>query len=169
MIKEIKEIMANELPTESKGVTVLFGEFGNKDYIYTYIGTIIYAESGIQNLFIMENKFWGKMLFINNNLQFTERDELIYHEMIVHVPLFSHRLPENILIIGGGDGGTVREVVKHKCVKNVDMVEIDEEVVKAAKEYLPALSCELDNPKLNLYFEDGIKFIKKKSTFMISS
>ena len=164
MIKEIKEIMANELPTESKGVTVLFGEFGNKDYIYTYIGTIIYAESGIQNLFIMENKFWGKMLFINNNLQFTERDEFIYHEALVHIPVQAS--PENsirrVLICGGGDYGAARELLKYPQIQEVTIVDIDEKIPKLVKEYFPDLLPENPkDPRLKLVVADAYEMVKK--------
>jgi spermidine synthase len=92
----------------------------------------------------------------------TEAHEFIYHEMLVHVPLFSHPDPRRVLIVGGGDGGTAREVLKHESVKRVDMVEIDEEVVKVSKRYLPDLACELDNPRLKLTFQDAVEFIKDK-------
>jgi spermidine synthase len=153
----MNEVWFTELHGKSSGITIKINR------------TLKSVQTKFQKLDIYETEDYGNLFTLDDLIMTTERDEFIYHEMIVHVPLFSHRLPENILIIGGGDGGTARETLKHKTVKNVDMVEIDEEVVKAAKEYLPALSCELDNPKLNLYFEDGIKFIKKKSTFMISS
>ena len=120
------------------------------------------VQTEYQKLDIYETEDYGNLFTLDDLIMTTERDEFIYHEMIAHVPLFSHKLPENILIIGGGDGGTAREVLKHKTVKNVDMVEIDEEVVIAAKEFLPTISCELDNPKLNLIFKDGIEFIKNK-------
>jgi len=115
-----------------------------------------------QRLDLYETFDYGKMLTLDNLVMVTEKDEFIYHEMIAHVPLFSHPNPENVLVIGGGDGGTVREVVKHKCVKNVDMVEIDEDVVKISKKYLPTMSCELDNPKVHLYFQDGVEWVKDK-------
>ena len=124
--------------------------------------TLKSVQTKFQKLDVYETEDYGNLLTLDDLVMTTERDEFIYHEMIAHVPLFSHTLPENILIIGGGDGGTAREVLKHKTVKNVDMVEIDEDVVIAAKEFLPTISCELDNPKLNLIFEDGIKFIKDK-------
>ena len=119
-------------------------------------------DTKFQRLDLYETLDYGKLLTLDNLVMVTEKDEFIYHEMIAHVPLFSHKNPENVLVIGGGDGGTVREVVKHKSVKNVDMVEIDEDVVKISKKYLPTMSCEFDNPKVNLYFEDGVKWVEDK-------
>jgi spermidine synthase len=120
-------------------------------------------ETKFQKLNVYETEDYGKMLTLDDLVMTTEKDEFIYHEMIVHVPLFSHPCPENVLIIGGGDGGTLREVLKHKTVKNVDMVEIDEEVVKASKDFFPNFAKAFDNPKANLIFDDGIEFVKNKS------
>ena len=159
-----KEIMANELPTGPKGVTLLFGEFANKDYIYTYIGNIIYVESGIQSLFIMENSFWGRMLFINNNLQFTERDEFIYHEALVHVPVQS--APEGkikkVLICGGGDFGASRELLKYPQIEEVIIVDIDSNIPKLVKKYFPGLLPENpEDPRLKLVVADAYEMVKK--------
>ncbi len=115
-----------------------------------------------QKLDVYETEGFGKLLTLDDLVMVTERDEFIYHEMIAHVPLFCHNLPETVLVIGGGDGGTVREILKHKTVKHIDMVEIDQEVVIAAKEFFPSLSCELDNPKVKLHFKDGVEFVKNK-------
>jgi len=158
-----KEIMANELPTGEKGVTVLFGEFANKDYIYSYIGTIIYAGSGLQNLFIMENKFWGKMLFINNTLQFTERDEFIYHEALVHIPVQAS--PEGsikrVLICGGGDFGASRELLKYPQIEKVVIVDIDENIPKLVKEFFPELLPENpEDPRLELISADAFEMVR---------
>ena len=115
-----------------------------------------------QKLDVYETEDFGNLLTLDNLVMTTERDEFIYHEMIVHVPMFSHENPENVLIIGGGDGGSLREVLKHKTVKNVDMVEIDEEVVNASKEFFPCFSKAFESPKLNLMIEDGVKFVQNK-------
>jgi spermidine synthase len=90
----------------------------------------------------------------------TEQDEFHYHEMISHPSLFTHGNAKNILVIGGGDGGTVREILRHEGVEKVTMVEIDGEVIKACKEHLPQIAAEFDNPKLDLKVDDGIAFIK---------
>ncbi len=123
------------------------------------------VKTKFQKLDVYETEGFGRLLTLDNLVMVTERDEFIYHEMIAHVPLFSHELPETVLVIGGGDGGTVREILKHKTIKHIDMVEIDEAVVKAAKEYFPSLSCELDNPKVKLHFKDGVEFVKNIKNF----
>jgi len=116
-------------------------------------------KSKYQNVKIIETEGFGNMLINDNIIMTCERDEFIYHEMIAHVPLFSHPKPENVLIIGGGDGGTAREVLKHTQIKKCIMVEIDELVVSACKKHLKATACVFDNPKLDLRIEDGAKFI----------
>jgi len=80
--------------------------------------------------------------------------------MISHVPLFTHPNPKKVLIIGGGDGGTLREVLRHPEVEKAVMIELDEQVVKVCKEYLPTIACEIDNPRAEIKFEDGVKFVK---------
>lgn len=128
--------------------------------------TLFDKDSPFQNVKIVETEGFGKML-INDNLVMTcERDEFIYHEMIAHAPLFSHPKPKDILIIGGGDGGAAREVLKHKNIKSCTMVEIDSLVVQACKKHLKATACSFENPKLNLKIEDGAVFVSnKKSAF----
>ena len=93
----------------------------------------------------------------------TEKDEYIYHEMISHVPSLSHPNPKNILIIGGGDGGVAREILRHELVNQVDMVEIDEVVIDASKKLLPKIASTLDDPKLKIHIQDGIEFVKNCS------
>ena len=115
-----------------------------------------------QELLLLETEDWGKMLVLDGAIQTTERDEFIYHEMIVHPAAFTFtRQIERVLVIGGGDGGTVREVLKH-APKQVDMVEIDRDVVEFAKEYLPSISCGLEDERVNLVFGDGREFVKDK-------
>jgi len=118
-------------------------------------------QSEYQKIDIFENTAFGKVFTLDDVIMTRESDEFIYHEMLVHVPMILHPNPEKVLIIGGGDGGTSREVLKHSCVKQVTLCEIDEEVIKAAKTYLPFTSCEFDNSKLDIVIEDGAKFVKK--------
>jgi spermidine synthase len=92
----------------------------------------------------------------------TERDEFVYHEMISHVPLVAHPNPKHTLIIGGGDGGTVREILKHTNIEKIDLVEIDNEVIDSCIQYLPNISHGLNDPKVQIFIEDGIKFIEEK-------
>jgi spermidine synthase len=89
----------------------------------------------------------------------TERDEFIYHEMIAHVPLFVHPSAKSVLVIGGGDGGTVRELCKHSSLERIVMVEIDEVVVQACRRHLPTLSRSMDDPRLELIFDDGATYV----------
>lgn len=107
---------------------------------------------------VYETESWGNLMVIDGMVMLSEKDEFVYHEMLTHVPLFTHPNPEVVLIIGGGDGGTAREVMKHPSVKKVDLVEIDESVVEASKRYLPEIG-DFDNPKLQLHIQDGTSFI----------
>lgn len=99
-------------------------------------------------------------LVLVGNIACAEEDEYVYHEMIAHVPVFSHENPKNILVIGGGDGGTVRELLRHESINHIDLVEIDKYVINAAQEFLPMLSSSLINKKVNIIIEDGVKFVK---------
>lgn len=127
---------------------------------YTYKKQLYSQQSNFQKVEIVEGTYYGTMLFNNNVAMVSTRDEFVYHDMIAHVPLFLHPNPKKVLVIGGGDGGTAREVLRHSSVELCDMVEIDEAVVEACKKYLPQTADILENDKLNLYIEDGINFIK---------
>ncbi len=119
-------------------------------------------ESKFQKVDIFDSYEFGKLMTLDGLVMVTEKDEFIYHDMIVHTPMAVNPNMEKVLVIGGGDGGTVRELLRYDKIQHIDMVEIDEMVCDVAKEYLPTLSCGLDNPKVTLYYEDGIKFIKDK-------
>ena len=116
-------------------------------------------ETPFQKVEVYETDTWGNLMTIDGMVMLSEKDEFVYHEMLAHVGMFSHPNPKRVLIVGGGDGGTAREVMRHPLVKHVDMVEIDEAVVRASKEFLPEVG-DWDNPKLNVVFEDGIQFVK---------
>lgn len=124
------------------------------------IKKIIYSgQSDFQQIDVFENSVFGRVLVLYGSIMITEKDEFVYHEMISHVPLCVHPSPEKVLVIGGGDGGTVREVVKHPKVKEVLLVEIDKMVVDVCKRYFPEVSREFDNPKVRIRYDDGAKFI----------
>ncbi len=121
--------------------------------------TLFYEQSLYQRVDIVETRSHGNMLLNDGVVMLSERDEYVYHEMIAHVPLFVHPSPRRVLIIGGGDGGTAREVLRHLSVEQVVMVEIDSVVVDACRKYLPAVSRSLDDPRLELRIEDGVRYV----------
>ncbi|MEY4604442.1 MAG: hypothetical protein RIT43_1734 [Bacteroidota bacterium] len=126
-----------------------------------FTGEVFYdVQSPFQRVRILESYKYGKMLALDDMVMTTIKDEFHYHEMITHPSMFTHGDAKNILVIGGGDGGTVREILRHKSVEKVTMVEIDGEVIEACKQHLPQIAAAFDHPKLNLIVDDGIAFIK---------
>lgn len=126
------------------------------------IEEILYSkQSKFQHVQVVQTKGFGRMLLNDGIVMVTERDEFIYHEMIAHVPLFIHPNPQHVLVIGGGDGGTVREVLRHPTVKSCTLVEIDECVVEACKKFLAQTACQLDDHRVDLRIEDGVKYMKE--------
>ncbi|MCT4509546.1 MAG: polyamine aminopropyltransferase [Tepidibacter sp.] len=118
--------------------------------------------SEFQQVDVFDTHEFGKVLTIDGLVMVTEKDEFIYHDMITHVAMATNIDIKNVLVIGAGDGGTVRELTRYENIEKIDMVEIDELVVRASKEYLPITASKLDDPRVNLYFEDGIKFVEGK-------
>ncbi len=116
-------------------------------------------QSSFQRIEVYETKSHGKVMLLDGCFMVSERDEAIYHEMMVHVPMRAHPQPRSVLIVGGGDGGTAREVLRYSNVETVDMVEIDERVLAAARQYFPRLSAAFTDPRLNLVVGDGVKFV----------
>jgi len=123
--------------------------------------TLFSEKSLYQQIDVVDTEGFGRMLFNDHIAMLSERDEFIYHEMITHVPLFTHPNPREVLVIGGGDGGTVREILKHESVENVTLVEIDEMVVEVCKKFLPSVSSELSNPRCIVKIADGAKYVKE--------
>ncbi len=119
-------------------------------------------KSEFQQIDIFESPEFGRFLTLDGYMMLTEKDEFIYHEMITHVPMAIHPSPRRILVIGGGDGGTVRELLKYDTVERIDLVEIDEEVVRVCRKYLPQTAKCLDNidGRIHFYYEDGLKYIR---------
>jgi len=129
------------------------------------VKTLFSGQSDFQRLEFFETQEVGRLFVMDGVEMLTEFDEYIYHEMIVHVPVLAHvkkQEPKQVLVIGGGDGGTVRELVKHPSVEKITLVEIDSMVVEKCKEFLPATTCELDNPKVDLRIADGIAWVRDK-------
>ncbi|KAM6925276.1 spermidine synthase [Xenentodon cancila] len=108
-----------------------------------------------------ESKTYGNVLVLDGVIQCTERDEFAYQEMIANLPLCSHSCPKKVLVIGGGDGGVLREVVKHPLVESVVLCEIDEDVINVSKKFLPGMAKGFFSPKLTLHVGDGFEFMKR--------
>lgn len=119
------------------------------------------GNSEFQRIDIFSSKEFGRFLTLDGYMMLTEKDEFIYHEMITHVPMAVHPNPKNILVIGAGDGGVVRELTRYNTVENIDLVEIDELVVEVSKKYLPTTACRLDDERVHIFYEDGVKFIRR--------
>ena len=120
------------------------------------------AKTEYQTIDILETQGLGKVLLLDGLVMTTERDEFFYHEMISHIPMNSHPNRERVLVIGGGDGGTVREVLKHDTVKEVVLCEIDGMVIDACKKYLPSIAGMLDDERVNIQVRDGIDYISQQ-------
>lgn len=120
------------------------------------------AQSPFQRIDIMDAKEFGRFLTLDGYMMLTEKDEFIYHEMIIHVPMATNPNIKNVLVIGAGDGGSVRELTRYSTIEHIDMVEIDEMVVKACREYLPQTACKLDDPRVTIHYEDGLRFVRTK-------
>lgn len=138
-----------------------FGELATSGFWYRHRGVHLHSErSPYQQIDVYETTSFGRVLVLDGLLQTTERDEFCYHEMLVHVPLLSLEAPQRVLIIGGGDGGSLRHVLMHPTVERVVMCEIDERVVAACKQWLPSLNNgAFQDPRVELVFEDGVAFI----------
>lgn len=120
------------------------------------------GQSEFQRVDIFDSKEFGRFLALDGYMMLTERDEFIYHEMIVHVPMAVHPSVKKVLVIGAGDGGVIRELCRYETIEKIDMVEIDELVVEVSKKYLPTTACCFDDPRLNIYYQDGLKFVRTK-------
>jgi len=125
------------------------------------VRSVLYSGRSLyQKIDILDTYEFGKILVLDGIIMLSERDERFYHEMIVHVPMFSHKNPKNILIIGGGDGGAVREIMKHP-ITSVNLVEIDEKVIELSKLHFPELSSELGGDRVNINIAPGEEFIRQ--------
>ncbi len=146
----------------TKGLDVWFREV-HKDGIAVGVRVTGYpytAQTPFQRIDIIDTALLGKTLLLDGVFMLTDKDEFIYHDMLVHIPMFTHPEPRSVLIVGGGDGGSVREVVRHPSVERIEMVELDRMVVEACKTHFPALTCALDDPRLTIHYADGIEFVK---------
>ena len=140
-----------------------FSEFHTKNVKFSIKvdKQLVSLKSDFQRIDVFESKEFGRFLTLDGYMMLTEKDEFIYHEMITHVPMAVHPNVKNILVIGAGDGGVIRELTRYDYVENIDVVEIDEMVVKVAKEYLPFTANKFDDPRVHIYYQDGLKYVRK--------
>lgn len=121
------------------------------------------AQSEFQRIDVLESKEFGKILVADGDLMLTEKDEFIYHEMITHVPMAVHPNVEKVLVIGGGDGGIVRELVKYDTIQKIDVVEVDPLLIEVCRKYFPQMACSLNDSRVEITNEDGLRFVRSKS------
>lgn len=121
---------------------------------------LYYGESQYQDVLVFQSSNHGVVLVLDGVIQVTERDEFAYQEMIAHIPLFAHPDPKRVLVIGGGDGGVLREVARHPSVEEIVICELDKDVIEVSKKYLPSLACGFDDPRVKVNIMDGNKFMQ---------
>lgn len=133
---------------------------------YRVSDVLHHSVSEFQKIDVVETIALGRMLLLDGMVMTTERDEFIYHEMIAHIPMLAHPNPKNVLVIGGGDGGTIREVLRHPSVERAVLCEIDGDVIEACKKYLPSIAGKLDDPRVEIEVRDGAAYVANhKNTF----
>lgn len=118
------------------------------------------GQSEFQRIDVFDSKEFGRFLTLDGYMMLTEKDEFIYHEMITHIPMAVHPGVKKVLVIGAGDGGVIRELTRYAGVEHIDMVEIDPLVVEVCRKYLPQTACRLDDPRVSIHYEDGLKYIR---------
>lgn len=118
------------------------------------------GQSEFQRIDVFESKELGRFLVLDGYVMLTEKDEFIYHEMIVHTPMAVHPAVKRALVIGAGDGGALRELTKYPEIERIDLVEIDEQVIRVCREYLPATACGLEDERVHIHYEDGLKYVR---------
>ena len=119
------------------------------------------GQSEFQRIDVFDSKEFGRFLTLDGYMMLTEKDEFIYHEMMVHVPMAVQPDVKSVLVIGAGDGGVIRELVKYPTIERIDLVEIDALVVEVCRQYLPTTACRLDDPRVTIFYEDGLKYIRR--------
>jgi spermidine synthase len=124
---------------------------------------LVGKQSDFQHIAILDTEEFGRILTLDGYLMVTEKDEFIYHDMMVHVPMATNLDIKKVLVIGAGDGGTIRELTRYPQIEHIDMVEIDEMVVELCQEYLPQTACSLTDSRVHIYYEDGLKFVRRKA------
>ena len=119
------------------------------------------GKSEYQQIDIFDTPEFGRVLALDGNVMLTERDEFIYDEMITHIPMSVHKNVKDILVIGAGDGGVVKELTRYDTVERIDLVEMDGQVIEACRTYLPENACKLDDSRVHIYFDNALRFIRR--------
>lgn len=123
--------------------------------------TLCTEKTEFQDLAVLDTLQWGRMLVLDGCVMTTEKDEFVYHEMIAHVPLCAHPAPKKVLVVGGGDGGVIREIIKHPTVEKAVLAEIDSRVIERSREFFPQIASELDSPRVDVRVVDGIRHVQE--------
>ena len=148
------ELWYTEYQTKNIGITMRIGK------------TLHSEMTDFQKLDVVETDQLGRMLVLDGMVMTTIEDEFVYHEMISHIPLITHPNPLKVAVVGGGDGGAIREIIKHPSVQEAHLIEIDGKVIEYSKQYLPEIACGLDDPRVTVFVADGIAHIKNsKNTY----
>lgn len=149
---------------KAKGLDLWYTEEHSKEAKFSIkvLRQLYSVQSPFQKIDILESEEFGRFFTLDGYMMLTEKDEFIYHEMIVHVAMATNLNIKRVLVIGAGDGGTVRELTRYPFIEHIDMVEIDKMVVDVCKEFLPQTACKLNDPRVHLYFEDGLRYIRSK-------
>ncbi len=127
--------------------------------------TLYCKKSKYQQIDVFRTSNCGVMLVLDGIIQCTEEDEFAYQEMMTHVPMFAHPKPERVLVIGGGDGGILREIARHSVAKEIDICEIDGDVIDVSKKFLPSMAVGFDDPRVKVNIMDGNEFLKNKQNY----
>lgn len=135
------------------------GQIADAAMTYKIKETLVKKKTDFQDLAILDTHAFGRMLVLDGIVQTTIKDEYVYHEMITHIPLFTHPNPKKVLVVGGGDGGAIREILKHPSVEKAVLCEIDACVVEECKKFLPEISCALNDSRCEVFIGDGIKYV----------
>jgi spermidine synthase len=147
------------MATDSWVNETLYAEWGQRFLVKRELARV---QSDFQDIMIFESYLHGRVMLLDGVVQITERDEFVYQEMLTHVPLLAHGAASRVLIIGAGDGGVLRRVLQHRNVSKAVMVEVDGEVIRLAREFLPAIGGDAwDNPRAEVIVGDGIDYVKR--------
>ena len=140
-----------------------FSEFHAPDVKHSIrVNKHLYSKkSDYQQIDIFDTPEFGRVLALDGNVMLTERDEFIYDEMITHVPMAVHPDIRDVLVIGAGDGGVVKELTRYDSVQRIDLVEMDSQVIDACRTYLPENACRLDDQRVHIYFDNALRFIRR--------